>query len=66
MSQNQRYSMPKSESKLFCFFSQIREHDTETWRIETLLGLFVLSFDTYMHENLYAGITLISRNKQQK
>ena len=47
-------------------FPQLHKHIAYTWGTETLLGLFVPSFDTYMIillDNPYAGVTLISKNK---
>ena len=47
-------------------FPQLHKHRTYTWGTETLLGLFVPLFDTYMIrllDNLYAGVTLINKNK---
>ena len=47
-------------------FPQLHKHRTYTLGTETLLGLFVPSFDTYMIvllDNPYAGVTLISKNK---
>ena len=49
-------------------FPQLHKHRTYTWGTETLLGLFVPSFDTSMIillDNPYAGVTLISKNKLQ-
>ena len=47
-------------------FPQLHKHRTYIWGTETLLGLFVPSFDTYMIvllDNPYAGVKLISKNK---
>ena len=41
----------------------LHEYSTYIWETETLLGLFVPYFDSYMviHGNLYARVTLVSK-----
>ena len=59
-------SQVKSQKVKSILFPQLHKHRTYTWGTETLLGLFVPSFDTYMIillDNPYAGVTLISKNK---